>query len=954
MKEIKPNILMSALIMCLFSSVVAFAEVIVLKSGKSAEGKLIEKTDEYIKIDFLGVPLTYYFDDINSIDGDAVSAGGANASSPKLEQNFDNIESALELSGIRTQLRNSQSRFPGSDLYGYVLDYFRNHNQENNLIEVLKWLNSDLSKKIVKLEIEATAPQAREKAAAFFNSMDSILTYKTKVDLIKELDRATGSIDFQVEFLTVSYKAYLEAINNSLSPEDRLKAEESEKAVIDKIGKAKGEIGASLLKFMIYIYHPLTDEELKEYISFMKSGPAQWFNKCYQNTVIGAVGESIKLYVGKRSYILDALRGTNKDSVLPDNPEWFILYYYRNKDTERLSGSLRGILSKNNALSDKGHADYLSHFFSTAAKDDQKIKEELKAMQENYSGTEKEFLIGIVNEVETYHAAKPVSPAAVNLMWAEFKATGDKQIIKEIAGLLLVPEEGNNKDLIEAAERSLLINSVNDLDVRDALKEISATTSDASKSKIDNIVSLTEEFADLASAYMGRAYNDARLKKYQEAIKGDELALSLCPDYALVYNNLSNIYQDKGNPEKTLLYRKASVYVNPDFHMGYFNLGIYYFHQRDFDNAIKFDLRALEYDPKNVNYLHGVARSYQEKGDTENAVRYFQRYLEYAPNGEFAGLVRNYLASVGKPLEEDPLDPFVMLKKRRYNELERYLAALLKTKRIDENGYNVLYTVCEQLVKPKDTEYISEQVLRLLEAWRSQKPNSHFVNLCLGRFYKDYAWEARGKGFADTVTEEGARLFEERLKKASVYLEKAYALDNSDPFAPIALIVVARGLGLDKKYMEKQFQRAIKADETEYEAYLAKLIYLMPKWHGSWREMFSFARESAKSAPPNTLIPRVLAKAHWEKFFDEKDYFRQPEVWNEVKNIYLKLLENFPNSFELRNWLALTAYYAGDYGVVREQCDLIGDNWDAGDAWESFRDFERVKKEVNPLSKQVF
>jgi len=46
-----------------------FAETIVLKSGKTVEGKLIEKTDKYIKIDFQGVPLTYFLDEIESIDG---------------------------------------------------------------------------------------------------------------------------------------------------------------------------------------------------------------------------------------------------------------------------------------------------------------------------------------------------------------------------------------------------------------------------------------------------------------------------------------------------------------------------------------------------------------------------------------------------------------------------------------------------------------------------------------------------------------------------------------------------------------------------------------------------------------------------------------------------------------------------------------------------------------------
>lgn len=44
-----------------------FAETIILKSGKTIEGKITEKTSEYIKIDFSGTPLTYYLEDIERI-----------------------------------------------------------------------------------------------------------------------------------------------------------------------------------------------------------------------------------------------------------------------------------------------------------------------------------------------------------------------------------------------------------------------------------------------------------------------------------------------------------------------------------------------------------------------------------------------------------------------------------------------------------------------------------------------------------------------------------------------------------------------------------------------------------------------------------------------------------------------------------------------------------------------
>lgn len=60
------------LILGLFFFNFSFAETIVLKSGKVVEEKIVERTDEYIKVDLFGVPLTYYLDEIESIDGESV------------------------------------------------------------------------------------------------------------------------------------------------------------------------------------------------------------------------------------------------------------------------------------------------------------------------------------------------------------------------------------------------------------------------------------------------------------------------------------------------------------------------------------------------------------------------------------------------------------------------------------------------------------------------------------------------------------------------------------------------------------------------------------------------------------------------------------------------------------------------------------------------------------------
>ena len=64
--------LRNIILMLVFSLSVAtlvFAETIYLKSGKKIDAEIIEESKEYIKIEFHGVPVVYYRDEIERIKG---------------------------------------------------------------------------------------------------------------------------------------------------------------------------------------------------------------------------------------------------------------------------------------------------------------------------------------------------------------------------------------------------------------------------------------------------------------------------------------------------------------------------------------------------------------------------------------------------------------------------------------------------------------------------------------------------------------------------------------------------------------------------------------------------------------------------------------------------------------------------------------------------------------------
>lgn len=50
----------------------AYGDTLYLKNGKTVEGKILEKTDKYIKIDSVGVVLTYWMDEIEKIGTEAI------------------------------------------------------------------------------------------------------------------------------------------------------------------------------------------------------------------------------------------------------------------------------------------------------------------------------------------------------------------------------------------------------------------------------------------------------------------------------------------------------------------------------------------------------------------------------------------------------------------------------------------------------------------------------------------------------------------------------------------------------------------------------------------------------------------------------------------------------------------------------------------------------------------
>jgi hypothetical protein len=207
-----------------------------------------------------------------------------------------------------------------------------------------------------------------------------------------------------------------------------------------------------------------------------------------------------------------------------------------------------------------------------------------------------------------------------------------------------------------------------------------------------------------------------------------------------------------------------------------------------------------------------------------------------------------------------------------------------------------------------------------------------------GRVYIDLAWDARGSGWANSITETGARLMQERLQIARQSLTDACAKDSFDYTAPSLMIGVVLGDGSGQAEMDKWFTKAALAYPDNREPYSKRMYFLEPKWYGSYQAMIDFGHECVATQNFACGIPLELAAAHQalSQYYGtgyslrpQRQYFHDnTAVWPDVCASYVPTLYLFPDDNYDRSLFARDAVWCGQYAEAVHQFKLLGDHPD--------------------------
>jgi hypothetical protein len=243
---------------------------------------------------------------------------------------------------------------------------------------------------------------------------------------------------------------------------------------------------------------------------------------------------------------------------------------------------------------------------------------------------------------------------------------------------------------------------------------------------------------------------------------------------------------------------------------------------------------------------------------------------------------------------------------------------------------------------PGHTEQDSTEHIAHLEHWMSQRPNSITARIALATALDRWAWVARGHDFADSVTPEGFRLFDERIKEARTILEGSRKMPVMCPQWYSTMMDVAISQGWNPERMHKMLDDGIRFEPGYYYLYIQYANYLLPRWYGEDGEASKFARTSADAVGGNAgdilyfQIANVLIRRGNDDFpVHEMD-------WQRLQRGYQGIVSQYGESRSLRNRVAFMAWKFQDATVARQQFTLIGDDWDVN-VWDDRGYFDRAR-----------
>jgi WD domain, G-beta repeat len=253
-------------------------------------------------------------------------------------------------------------------------------------------------------------------------------------------------------------------------------------------------------------------------------------------------------------------------------------------------------------------------------------------------------------------------------------------------------------------------------------------------------------------------------------------------------------------------------------------------------------------------------------------------------------------------------------------EVESMLEATRKARSNRPEALEELEGRYNELALPSFTQSkdMTEHCTKLAK-WREEFPQSPTPLVVMAKVQIHHAWEARGSGFAYTVTEEGWELFRSRIAEAHRLLDDALKLGPQDGQAYARFLDVARAEGLPRDATQAILDEGMKVDPTYMWMYTSMAEYLLPRWHGEPGDVERFAAEIVERLPGDDGLD---AYGHIAYIINQYDCLTDNTIFygGFDRQLLVKaaevLVKRYPNARNLPCFAALCTIAAQDHAAA--------------------------------------
>jgi hypothetical protein len=266
-----------------------------------------------------------------------------------------------------------------------------------------------------------------------------------------------------------------------------------------------------------------------------------------------------------------------------------------------------------------------------------------------------------------------------------------------------------------------------------------------------------------------------------------------------------------------------------------------------------------------------------------------------------------------------------LLDAKDYDKLDEFAAKLRSSKEAWATGQWKLQEFYSSFVPRKVSDPVFEAQLGALHNWVNARTNSITARLALADCLVQYAWNARGSGWANTVTSENWRLFAQRLNQAVQLLNEAKRLPEQCPVYWSIRMRAALGLQASKIESDKIFKEAKDSVPDYHDIYIRRATDLLPRWNGSpgeWEVDLTKSADQIGGEKGDMLYAQVTWYMHHS--YSSTNVFKEYNVsWSRANRGFDVIETQFPDSLDAKSERAKLATLAGDRNTARESFEKL-------------------------------